>query len=126
MRLIEMYGRPIEPTCALERVLYESAGSLEEYADSATLHERAVWCIKLNGYTAKIRRHGAPYSCGFFHDDTAYIARVRERYATPYDPGLLHEKSAFVLGFTEAYHGSEADGGEIWLTWVKAALFGPA
>jgi hypothetical protein len=123
-RLMEMYGCPPQPACALERVLYESA-SPEEYADMSTLNERAVWCIKLDGYERKIRRYGPAYSCGFFHDDTAYIDHVKARYATPFDPALLDEFSAFAIGFVEAYHGSAAEAKEVWVVWVAAAFIPP-
>ena len=118
-----MYGCPIEAACRLEIVLHESASTPEEYADVTTLHERAVWCMKLDGYEGKIRRYGPVYSCGFFHDDTAYVDHVKARYTSPFDPALLKEREGFELGFVEAYHGSKAEATQLWLDWITAAFF---
>jgi hypothetical protein len=121
-RLVAMYGCPLQPACALERELYKSASTPEEYADVTTLHERAVWCIKLDGYEGKIRRYGPVYSCGFFHDDTAYIDHVKARYASPFSSELLKEFSVFAMGFVEAFHGDEEEAKNIWVVWVAAAF----
>jgi hypothetical protein len=119
-----LYGCSHDAACKLENILNARAATFEEYADLTTLNERAMWYIKTHDYESRIREYGTPYACGFFHDDTAYVDHVKARYRSPYNPALLLEKAAFQRGFTEAYHGSAEDAAVMWLTWVKAALFG--
>lgn len=107
----------------VEKMLFMGASTYEEYADPSTLFERVVWYVKTKDYAVRVRKYGAPYSCGFFHDDTAYVDHVRARFITPWQPELLAEREVFIMGFVEAYHGSRIEASHMWLAWVKAAFF---
>ncbi len=106
----------------VENMLYRGARTPEDYADPSTLFDRVVWYVKTKDYASRVRQYGVAYSCGFFHDDTAYVDHVRSRYICPWDAALASERAAFLLGYTEAYHGSHADGCQMWFAWVKAAF----
>jgi len=124
VRLSLMYPEcPLDMIDAVDEMLFRSAATYEEYAEAATLHERVMWHVKIKDYAARLREFGTPYACGFFHDDSAYVDRVKALYKTPYDPALLGERHAFALGFVEAYHGTVEEAERMWFAWVKAALF---
>ena len=116
------------PFCSLEmadkveNMLYRGATTPEEYADPSTLFERVVWYVKTKDHASRVRQFGVPYSCGFFHDDTAYVDHVRARFICAWDPELTAERAAFQLGFMEAYHGNQLDASQMWFAWVKAAF----